>query len=298
MHLFQGRQEKYNFIKANKDNFSVEKMCKCLKISKNSFYCWSKRLSLERPVGKKEILQKEIKKIFYDNMQVYGSYRVKAELERINIYISRSYVARIMQEMGLKSVICKKFKITTTDSNHSYPIAENILNRNFNVKELGKVWVSDITYIKVAEGWAYLTVVIDLADRKVVGWSLSDDMTFENTVLKAWIMARNNRQITNDFIFHSDRGSQYACNKMKSIFSFYLKNQSMSRKGNCWDNAVAESFFGSLKQERIQWYKYRTREEARQDIVQYISMFYNSVRLHSTLNYVCPNDFEKQLKAA
>jgi transposase InsO family protein len=250
---------------------------------------------LERPVGKKEILQKEIKKIFYDNMQVYGSYRVKAELERINIYISRSYVARIMQEMGLKSVICKKFKITTTDSNHGYPIAENILNRNFNVKELGKVWVSDITYIKVAEGWAYLTVVIDLADRKVVGWSLSDDMTFENTVLKAWIMARNNRQITNDFIFHSDRGSQYACNKMKSIFSFYLKNQSMSRKGNCWDNAVAESFFKTIKYENLYRYKFSNTSQLYEYISCYIK-WYNTKRLHSSLGYMSPLEKEIEIK--
>ena len=164
-----------------------------------------------------------IKTIFDDSKQVYGSYRIKAELERQGVFISRPYVARLMKSMGLKSVLSKKFKVMTTDSRHDYPIAENILNRNFRVQELGKVWVSDITYIRVGKKWGYLTVVIDLADRKVVGWSLSDDMTYENTVLRAWVMARNNRKIIKGFVFHSDRGSQYACNKMRSIFSFQLK---------------------------------------------------------------------------
>ncbi|MFW5879398.1 MAG: IS3 family transposase, partial [bacterium] len=248
-------------------------------------------------------LQKMIKKIFDDSKQVYGSYRVKAELEKQGVFVSRPYVARLMKNMGLKSVLSRKFKVTTTDSKHDYPVAANILNRNFNVQELGKVWVSDITYIKVGREWGYLTVIIDLADRKVVGWSLSDDMTYESTVMRAWIMARNNRKIVKGFIFHSDRGSQYACNKMRNIFSFHLKpaagelkRQSMSRKGNCWDNAVAESFFKSAKYESLHLIKFTNFQQAFNAINNYIS-WYNTKRIHSSLGYLTPLEKELEIRA-
>ncbi len=244
-----------------------------------------------------------IKTIFDDSKQVYGSYRIKAGLERQGVFISRPYVARLMKSMGLKSVLSKKFKVMTTDSRHDYPIVENILNRDFYVQELGKVWVSDITYIKVGEKWGYLTVIIDLADRKVIGWSLSDDMTYENTVMRAWIMARNNRKIIKGFIFHSDRGSQYACNKMRSIFSFQLKpaaselkKQSMSRKGNCWDNAVAESFFKSIKYERLYRYAFADFKQLYNCISNYIN-WYNTKRIHSSLEYMTPLEKEIEIKS-
>ncbi len=201
-----------------------------------------------------------------------------------------------MKNMGLKSVFSKKFRVLTTDSKHDYPIAENLLNRNFNVQELGKVWVSDITYIRIGEKWGYLTVIIDLADRKVVGWSLSADMTYENTVLKAWVMARNNRKIIKGFIFHSDRGSQYACNKMKNLFSFQLKNQSMSRKGNCWDNAVAESFFKSIKYESLLRYKFNDFKQLHNRLDNYI-LWYNTRRIHSNLGYMTPLEKELEIKS-
>jgi len=248
-------------------------------------------------------LQKMIQKIFDDSQQVYGSYRIKAELEKQGVLVSRPYVARLMKNMGLKSALSKKFKVMTTDSKHEYPVAENILNRNFYVQELGKVWVSDITYIKVGNKWGYLTVIIDLADRKVVGWSLSNDMTYENTIMRAWIMARNNRKIIKGFIFHSDRGSQYACNKMRRIFSFQLKpaagelkKQSMSRKGNCWDNAVAESFFKSIKYERLLRYVFTDFKQLYNCISNYIN-WYNTKRIHSSLGYMTPLEKEIEIKS-
>ena len=173
-----------------------------------------------------------IKSIFNENRQIYGSSRVHKMLQREGFSYSRSYVAFLMREMGLKSILKRKFVITT-DSNHSFPIAKNELNRAFTSLEIGKKWVSDITYVRVNDNWNYLTTIIDLADRKIVGWALSDDMTTENTIMKAWLSARKNRVIKEGFIFHSDRGVQYASNKMSNIFHFNRKiTQSMSRKGN------------------------------------------------------------------
>jgi len=185
----------------------------------------------------------------------------------------------------------------TTDSSHKKPLFPNVLNRQFEVSQIDQVYVSDITYIHTRKGWLYLAVVIDLCSRKVVGWSTNKKMKAK-LVCDALKMALWQRRPKPGLIHHSDRGSQYASDVFRQLLKDNEIIGSMSRKGNCWDNAVAESFFGSLKQERVQWYKYRTREEARQDIVQYISMFYNSFRLHSTLNYVSPNEFEKKLKAA
>ena len=271
-------------------------MCECFKVSKNAFYKWLKKEMTNKAAATETPLRQLIKNIFADSKQVYGSYRIKAELEKQGVVVSRPYVARLMKNMGLKSVLSKKFRVLTTDSKYDYPIAENLLNRNFNVQELGKVWVSDITYIRIGEKWGYLTVIIDLADRKVVGWSLSADMTYENTVLKAWVMARNNRKIIKGFIFHSDRGSQYACNKMKNLFSFQLKNQSMSRKGNCWDNAVAESFFKSIKYESLLRYKFNDFKQLYNRLDNYI-LWYNTRRIHSGLGYMTPLEKELEIKS-
>ena len=201
-----------------------------------------------------------------------------------------------MREAGVSVRHKKKYKVTT-DSKHHKPVYPNVLNRQFNVSHIDRFYVSDITYISTREGWLYLAVVIDLYSRKVVGWSTNKTMKAE-LVCNALKMALWQRRPKPGLIHHSDRGSQYASDVFRQLLKDNKIIGSMSRKGNCWDNAVAESFFGSLKQERVQWYDYRTRDEARQDIVQYISMFYNSCRLHSTLDYVCPNDYEKQLKVA
>lgn len=200
-----------------------------------------------------------------------------------------------MREMGLKSILKRKFVITT-DSKHSFPIADNILDRDFDSAKLGVKWISDITYIRVGDNWNYLTTVIDLADRKVIGWTLSEDMTTENTILKAWIMARKNRNINTNFIFHSDRGVQYASNKMTNLFYFNRKiTQSMSRKGNCWDNAVAESFFKTIKYEWLYRFRFSSYLQLYESIDQYIN-WYNNERLHSSLGYITPLEMEIKLK--
>jgi transposase InsO family protein len=240
-------------------------------------------------------LKERIRVVFEESRCIYGSFRVQKMLEREGLKYSRSYIAVLMRAMGLKSILRRKY-VVTTDSNHSFPIPGNQLDREFNCLELGKKWVSDITYIRVGDHWNYLTTILDLADRKIVGWSLSEDMTAQNTVISAWIKARRNRDIKYDFIFHSDRGVQYASNKMTNIFSFNKKiTQSMSRKGNCWDNAVAESFFKTIKHECLYRYKFKSFLQLNHCIDDYIN-WYNTKRIHSSLGYLTPLEKEMELR--
>ena len=196
-----------------------------------------------------------------------------------------------MKKIGLRSLIRKKYKLTT-DSKHSFKIADNLLKRNFSVDGLSQKWVGDITYIKTGTGWLYLTTVIDLADRKVVGWSFSSNMTAQDTTVKALTMAIKNRGVLPGLIFHSDRGVQYACDEFKTLLIQNNITQSMSRKGDCWDNSVAESFFKTLKTEYIYSRKFSNKEIAKLEIFTYIEGFYHSKRLHSALGYKTPNEIE------
>lgn len=267
-----------------------------MKVSKNSYYTWLRISPLKQSKTSTESLKTRVTMIFNQSRQTYGSIRVKKSLERQGLYYSRSYIALIMKQLGLKSVLSKKFRVCTTDSNHNLPLANNILDRNFTSSVLGEKWVSDITYIKVANQWNYLTTVLDLADRKIISWVLSEDMTTENTVRKAYIKARQRRNIAEKHIFHSDRGVQYASNCMTSIL-INSKNtrQSMSRKGNCWDNAVAESLFKTIKYECTNRYRFSSYIYAYNVISEYIQ-WYNSKRLHSALDYKTPLEMEVQLR--
>ena len=286
---------RYNFILRNEDNYPVEKMCKCMKVSKNAYYHWVKIKCVISSESTKVKLKKRIRVIFEESRQIYGSCRIQKKLEREGLIYSRSYIGLLMKEMGLKSVLRKKY-VVTTDSKHTFPVAKNELNREFSSLKLGQKWVSDITYIRVNDDWNYLTTIIDLADRKVIGWALSEDMTTENTIMKAWVVARENRNIINGFIFHSDRGVQYASNKMTNLFSYNIKiTQSMSRKGNCWDNAVAESFFKTIKHEWLNRFKFTSYQQLYTSIENYIT-WYNNERLHSSLGYLTPLEMEVKLR--
>ena len=270
-------------------------MCKCMKVSKNSYYTWLRVGDSKKQKESITYLKSRVTSIFNDSKQVYGSLRIQKSLEREGIVYSRAYVALIMKELGLKSVLSKKFKVCTTDSNHQLPLAENKLNRDFTSTKLGEKWVSDITYIRVGKQWNYLTTILDLADRKILSWVLTEDMSTENTVYRAWIMARKRRNITENHIFHSDRGVQYASNKMTTILNSSNKiTQSMSRKGNCWDNAVAESLFKTIKYECTNRYNFSYYLDAYKIINQYIK-WYNYKRLHSALNYKTPVEMEMEL---
>tara|TARA_B110000014_G_C20063734_1_gene554172 strand:+ start:489 stop:1337 length:849 start_codon:yes stop_codon:yes gene_type:complete len=274
---------------------SVEKMCELLEVSRNAYYNWKKDRQAKRKAFK-AMITKEVLAIHELSKQSYGSPRITKTLHRKGILVSRQFVARIMKSQGIRASQPPKF-VVTTDSDHNNPIAKNLLNRKFEVHELGKVWVSDITYIKVKSDWAYLTTVIDLADRKVIGWSVSADMTTENTVIKAWNRAKINRPIINELLFHSDRGVQYTSNRFRNILS-HNKNvtQSMSRKGNCWDNAVAESFFKTIKHERLNQYNFKSIQEVKRVVFEYIEYWYNRMRLHSALAYKTPFEREIELK--
>ena len=223
----------------------------------------------------------------------YGSRRMKVALNCLGYPVSRDKARKLMREAGVQVRHRKKFK-ATTNSNHKQPVYDNLLQRQFDVAQIDEAYVADITYIWTREGWLYLAVVIDLCSRKVVGWSMSSRMKAQ-LVCDALRMAIWRRRPKAGLIHHSDRGSQYAGKDFRRLLKAHGFQGSMSRKGDCWDNAVAESFFGSLKQERVQWRHYQTRYEAQQDILDYIAMFYNGYRLHSTLGYMSPNQYEKQL---
>jgi putative transposase len=267
-----------------------------MKVSKNSYYTWLRLSPFKQPKASTVSLKTRVTMIFNQSRQTYGSIRLQKSLERQGFYYSRSYIALIMKELGLRSVLSKKFRVCTTDSNHNLPLAKNIVDRNFTSSVLGEKWVSDITYIKVANQWNYLTTVLDLADRKILSWVLSEDMTTENTVRKAYLKARKRRNISEKHIFHSDRGVQYASNSMTSIL-FNSKNtrQSMSRKGNCWDNAVAESLFKTIKYECTNRYLFLSYMDAYTVISEYVQ-WYNSLRLHSALDYKTPLEMEVELR--
>ncbi len=180
-----------------------------MRVSRNAYYHWEKNKDHVVEKASRVLLKEKIQLIFNQSRQIYGSHRIQKMLERERLFYSRSYVALLMREMGLKSILRRKYTVTT-DPNHSFDISENKLNREFSSSKLGEKWVSDITYIRVNNDWNHLTTVMDLADRKIIGWSLSEDMTTENTIMKAWLHARSNRSLNHDFIFHSDRGVQYA----------------------------------------------------------------------------------------
>jgi putative transposase len=283
---------KYTFIKNHEFLFPIEKMCKVLQVSTSGYYKWKSKPISNRILTKNEIKQK-ITTIYFASKQRYGSPRITIELNALGYKISRITVAKYMKELGLRSKLSKKFKVIT-DSKHNYLVVENILDRGFAVDQPSKVWVSDITYIQTKEGFLYLTTIIDLYDRKIIGWSLSNGMNTEETTLAAWKMAIRNRNVQKELIFHSDRGVQYANKKFANIIESYGVIRSMGRKGNCWDNAVAESFFKSLKTELIYGNKIITKDQMELEIFEYIEIWYNKKRRHGALNYKTIEEFNNQ----
>jgi len=276
-------------MKDHSGEFPVKKMAKYLNVSKSRYYKWLKEKPCDRKKRDTELLS-VIKKIFKSKKRRYGSPRIHKELQESGYRCGHNRVSRIMRENGLIARQKRKFKVTT-DSKHDFPISPNLLNRQFEVKKRDKVWVSDITYISTLTGWLYLCVVIDLFSRKIVGWSMGSRITAELTK-DALLMAIMQRKPAEGLIFHSDRGSQYASHEFRKVLKQNKMIQSMSRKGNCWDNACAESFFSTLKMEEVFHRIYKTRNEARRSIFEYIAVFYNRQRRHSTLEYMCPDEYE------
>jgi len=266
-----------------------------MRVSKNAYYNWLKIKDVTLQETSTTYLKSRILELFKESRDIYGSSRIQKMLERENLFYCRSYVAVLMRELGLRSVLRRKF-VVTTDSNYAHPIAKNILNRNLACTSVGEKWVSDITYIRVQDDWNYLTTIMDLADRKIVGWSLSEDMTVENTVWSAWLSAINIRNIKFNFIFHSDQGVQYASKKMSCVLRENIKiTQSMSRKGNCWDNATAESLFKTIKHECSNRYKFTSNKQLFDCLEDYIR-WYNTKRIHSSLGFKTPLEMQLELE--
>jgi len=265
-------------------------MCRVFVVCNSSFYYWLKHPTGKREADRGELLAR-IMETYAQSKGRYGSPRISAALKKKGICASRPRVARLMRLAKIRSILRRNW-VRTTDSDHRYATAENILDRNFFAAHSGMKWVSDLTYIRTGEGWLYLTTVMDLADRKVVGWSLSETMEAKSTTVTAFQMARTNRPVIRQLIFHSDRGVQYACAEFRSQLAGLPITQSMSRKGNCWDNAVAESFFKTMKTEMVYHQVFRTRREASLAVFEYIEVWYNRKRCHSTLGFLTPLEFE------
>lgn len=266
-------------------------MCRVIGISKSGFYRWMKKQRDYDPPYERYLLIR-IKEIYEQSHRTYGSRRITWKLRSQGVICYKNQIARIMKKNGIKAKTKDKFRVTT-DSKHNLKVAPNLLKRNFRADEINRVWVGDITYIWTREGWLYLSTVIDLYSRKVVGWSLDRRMT-KNLVISSLKAAILQRHPEDGLIFHSDQGRQYASDEFKEVLNGIGAQSSMSRKGNCWDNAVAESFFKTLKSELIYWNQYQSRYEAELSIFEYIEMFYNRNRLHSAINYTSPDVFEKQ----
>ena len=270
-------------------------MCEVLKVSCAGFYGW-----LSRPESKRRIenrsLEQKIREIHDDSRKIYGAPKIYKELKYQGVPCSLNRVARIMRQAGIKSKTMKKYK-ATTDSCHSLPVAPNLLNQHFDISIPNKVWVADITYIATAEGWLYLAALMDLYSRKIVGWSMDKRMTRLLTI-NALEMAIKSRQGIQCLTHHSDRGSQYASDDYQKVLKEHGIICSMSRKGNCYDNAVMENFFHLLKTEWVHHYRYQTRKQAKISIFEYIETFYNVKRRHSRLNYLSPCEYEDWKMAA
>ena len=282
---------RYRFIAEHRTQWRVEEMCRTLQVSRSGFYAWVGRSPSAR-TQERHRLDARIRTLFAAHRQVAGSPKLTAALHQDGERISRTWVARRMQALGLRSKTRRIFRVTT-NARHAYPIAPNRLQRRFHVPRPNQVWVSDITYVPTQRGWVYVAVFLDLYSRTVVGWAVSRSLHHQ-LVLQALDRAIARRQPPRGLLIHSDRGVQYACEAFTTRLRSVGFRQSMSRKGNCWDNAVAESFFKTLKTELIYHHNFRDLPEVQHALFDYLEIYYNRKRLHATLDYQTPSAFEQQ----
>ncbi len=281
---------KYRFIDEHRRQWPVRLMCRLLQVSPGGYYTWR-----DRPASacrqRRQTLVVEIQAIHQQFKERYGSPRIYKELRARGLDCCVNTVAKLMRQQGIAAKTKRKFRCTT-DSNHDQPVAENILDRQFEPTAVNQVWVADITYVPTRQGWLYLAAVEDLYSRQIVGWSMSERIT-SRLVVDALEMAITRRLPGEGLLTHSDRGSQYASDHYQRLLERHAITCSMSRRGNCWDNAPMESFFATLKKELIHHEDYQTRAEARASIFEYIEVFYNRVRRHSALDYRSPVEYEQ-----
>lgn len=286
---------KFEFMKEHNSEFSIGEMSKVLEVSRSGYYDSISRTVSNNAAGNM-VLLKNMEKIFNGSRQTYGYRRVWSALIDHGFHIGKNRVARIMAKNGIRACKPAAFIPQTTQSDHEYPVAENLLNQDFDVENLNVVWTSDITYVKVGNTWCYLCVVIDLCNREILGWSFENNMK-SSMVISALKRALKKRGYPKGIIFHSDRGVQYACTEFRNFLKDLNFKQSMSRKGNCYDNAPTESFFKTFKTEEVYRKKYLNFEVAKRNIFDYIEVFYNRIRKHSKLGYKSPIQYVEILAA-
>ena len=278
---------KYAWINEHATDYPVSLMCRLFRVSRNGYYHWIRYDDRQKDAD----LIACVEEVFKASFQTYGTRRIKKEIEnRYGWIVSRRRIGRVMKRLGLQAKSKQRFKINTTDANHNLPISPNLLGQDFYASAPNQIYAGDITYIRTQEGWLYLAVVIDLYARAVAGWAIAEHMR-TSLITDALTMAHQRRGTLQGSIFHSDRGSQYASDAYRTLLTQFGITQSMSAKGNCYDNAVSESFFGSLKTERIYPTKLQTKKEATASIIHYIG-FYNTKRLHSYNDYRAPLQME------
>lgn len=280
---------KFKFMESHRNAFSIKTMCQVFKVSRSGFYAWHKKPESSRDQEDKR-LGILIKTSFDQSRMTYGYRRVQKDLQAQQETVGKHRIIRLMKLLGLQPKTRKKFTVTT-DSRHDKPIYDNKLQRQFNPLHPNQRWVSDITYIPTTEGWLYLAAVMDLYSRKIIGWSMSSRMK-DSLVMDALKMALFRRGTHSSLLLHSDRGSQYASDNFQQLLQEHRIECSMSGKGDCWDNAVMESFFHSMKTECIHHERFQTRDEAKKVVFDYIEVFYNQQRRHSYLNYQSPVQYE------
>jgi putative transposase len=280
---------RYQFIKENTQNFRLSVMCRVLNISRTSYYQWQKRLGTQRRVEEEKFTEL-VRKHYQINKGRFGLLKLVKEIRKEGFCVNKKRIYRLMKKQGLYSLTSRKFKVTTKQGKGAR-FSENLLEGKFQSSSANEIWTSDITYIWTKEGWVYLAVVLDIYSRKIIGWAIQQRATAD-IVLKALMMAIVNRKPGKEIIFHSDRGSQYTSELVRSRLNLYGFRQSMSGKGNCYDNAITESFFSLLKRELVYLTIFETREQARREIFEYIEIFYNRQRIHSSLGYLSPVEFE------
>ena len=286
---------RFAFIAENLKEYRLDIMCRVLEVTPNGFRAWRRRPFSTRKT-EDEHLKLLIEDIFDDHKGRYGAPRIQAELAAMGRQHSVRRIGRLMRDLGLYGKVRRKF-VKTTDSKHVLPVAANLLERDFSPEAPNSVWAADITYIPTKEGWLYLVITMDLFARTIIGWSMASTMTAE-LPLSALKMAVSRRNPPAGVIVHSDRGSQYASHAFQNALKDQKMLCSMSRKGDCWDNAVVESFFETLKRELVDGCVYRSHEEARQAIFEYVEVYYNRKRRHSSLGYLTPWEAECQAIAA
>jgi len=289
---------RYQFIQEHQGQFRTTILLRVLDVSASAFYQWQKRPVSPR-ARHKQLLVAQICELFAHNKGRYGSPRIHQDLQAAGIGCSRKRVARLMKEQNLAVRKPRRF-VATTDSGHAFPVGQNLLNRQYQVEAvpgLNRAWAGDITYVPTAQGWLYVAVVLDLKSRKVIGWSMKDSLeqTLVHEALEMALGQRLSTEVPETLLFHSDRGSQYAAHDYQERLQEFGIMCSMSRRGDCWDNAVVESFFATLKKEEVHRENYLTREQAKASLFCYIEIFYNRTRRHSALGYISPHEYEQSL---